>query len=66
MEEVYTQGKKQVRMLANSGAKDVDVSLFDWDEDDEETFEKPQGERQEGESTKGSSAESREPSGANV
>ncbi|KAL8448966.1 hypothetical protein Emed_003318 [Eimeria media] len=32
VDEVYTQGKLQVKMLAESGSKDVDASLFSWEE----------------------------------
>ncbi|KAL8435298.1 hypothetical protein Efla_002553 [Eimeria flavescens] len=38
VEEVYAQGKRQVRQLADSGSKDVDPSLFFWDEGTETTL----------------------------
>ncbi|KAL8436944.1 hypothetical protein ACSSS7_001308 [Eimeria intestinalis] len=32
VDEVYTQGKLQVKMLAETGSNDVDPSLFSWEE----------------------------------
>ncbi|KAL8455631.1 hypothetical protein Emag_000561 [Eimeria magna] len=59
VDEVYTQGKLQVKMLADSGSKDVDASLFSWDEPElavPAQKEEGIGDREEQESTKASSS----------
>lgn len=68
VEEVYTQGKKQVKVLAESGSKDVDMLLFSYDEGDVEsvTSKPDRGHKEEQESTKGSSASQEPTGGANV
>lgn len=70
VDEVYTQGKKQVKLLADSGSTDVDASLFSYDEEDYESQQAPKqgGEEAHDEgSTVGSSNSGQDAtSGANV
>ncbi|CDI78749.1 hypothetical protein, conserved [Eimeria acervulina] len=65
VEEVYTQGKQQVRVLADSGAKNVDPSLYEWEDQETDTGKTAKQEQENGDegSSRGTSA-THEPAGS--
>ena len=65
VEEVYTQGKPQVRVLADSGAKNVDPSLYEWEDQETDTGKTAKQEQENGDegSSRGTSA-THEPAGS--
>ncbi|CDJ69508.1 hypothetical protein, conserved [Eimeria necatrix] len=66
VDEVFTQGKRQVRALADSGSKGVDPSLYEWGDEPEANADKEakkQTENEDDNSSRGTSAP-QEPTGA--
>lgn len=66
VDEVFTQGKRQVKALADSGSKGVDPSLYEWGDEPEANADKEakkQTENEDDNSSRGTSAP-QEPTGA--
>lgn len=64
VEEVFTQGKQQVRLLADSGSKNVDPSLYEWGDQETDAGKAAKLEHEMGDedSSRGTSA-TQEPTG---